>query len=229
MWGCEMLWQRMMGGGWPSIIRPGTTRRGGHWPPPTWPSGTPATGWPGWGEYFRWTLTFCEDGWDKTLVSVLVLKKWNFKFSKHPVTRKERGREGDTCQKVMCLVLSEQTHFWFYQPKILYINHDWIKMKMQPKQGAKNKSVIHLLREWCAWLRSCYNNAKFCGPILCVHAGTHPKYRLHFCGWVTYTFFLRCFFKLSTELININSITCSGAYKWQALNKMLRFFSDSAL
>ena len=108
------------------------------------------------------------------------------------MTRKERGREGDTCQKVMCLVLSEQTHFWFYQPKILYINHDWMKMKMQPKQGAKNKSVIHLLRERGAWLRSCYNNAKFCGPILCVH-GTHPKYRLHFCGWVTYTFFHRCF------------------------------------
>ena len=70
-----------------------------------------------------------------------------FKFFKHPVTRKERGREGDTCQKVMCLVLSEQTHFWFYQPKILYINHDWFKRKMQPKQGAKNKSVIHLLHE----------------------------------------------------------------------------------
>ena len=114
--------------------------------------------------------------------------KWIFKFFQHPVTRKERGREGDTCQKVMCLVLSEQTHFWFYQPKILYINHDWIKRKMQPKQGAKNKFVIHLLREPGSGLVTIMQSSAVQFSAYMGH-GTHPKYRLHFCGWVTYTFF----------------------------------------
>ena len=35
------------------------------------------------------------------------------------------GAVCDTRQNVMCLALSEQTHFWFYQPKIfLSVNHE---------------------------------------------------------------------------------------------------------
>ena len=35
------------------------------------------------------------------------------------------GTVCDTRQNVMCLALSEQTHFWFYQPKIfLSVNHE---------------------------------------------------------------------------------------------------------
>ena len=112
----------------------------------------------------------------------------NFSIFPTPCDQK-REREGGWYlpeSDVSCLV---RTDTFLVLSTKNFIHQPWLNQKENAaKTRCQNKFVIHLLREPGSGLVTIMQSSAVQFSAYMGH-GTHPKYRLHFCGWVTYTFF----------------------------------------
>ena len=87
-----------------------------------------------------------------------------------------------------CVLSCQNRHIFGFINQKFYTSTMTESKENAAKTRCQNKFVIHLLREPGSGLVTIMQSSAVQFSAYMGH-GTHPKYRLHFCGWVTYTFF----------------------------------------